>query len=162
MKVNLTFDLQNKDWIIDNSLIDPYDDYVDFYFSFRKDGDVNVEFDNLAFGYVVSQNEIPFGGEEFPRAGISYVASDQEYLETSRVFGFRPNRDYVVSAWVENAGDAFTEDLLLSIPIPNTPFASWSWNDESATWEPPFQPPNDGQLYEWDELNSTWTISVIN
>ena len=162
MKIKINFDVANKDWEMDSSGVDPYDDYVDFYFNFKENGQEEVVFDNLKFGYVVSLEDIPFGGEEYPRAGIQYISTDQLYIENSRVFGFRPNRQYKIEMWAENSGESFSETLLLDIPIPEQPYQSWSWDDDAAEWIPPFPPPDDGNMYKWNEETQGWDLFVID
>jgi hypothetical protein len=162
MKVKINFDTINKDWDIDTSMVDPYDDYVDFYFNFKQNGSEEVEFDNLKFGYAISFDGIPFGGEEYPKNTMQYIATDQTYLEISRVFGFRPNRTYYIDAWAENAGESFSEILPLEVPIPEQPYLSWTWNDDAAEWQPPFPPPDDGNMYQWIEETQSWTLVVID
>lgn len=161
MNIRLILDIENNDWILDDSKINPGDDYVDLYFAFRKDGDKKVVFDNLKFGFSVSIDGTILGSANYPNSGIEYVATDQDYLEVYRMFGFRPNRTYTVEAWAENALSSFSETLSITIPIPNQPYPSWSWNDSIAQWEPPFQPPDDGNMYSWNEATQSWDLVVI-
>lgn len=161
MKIKINFDVANKDWDLDESQIDPFDDYVDFYFNFRNAGSEQVEFNTLRFGYVVLDNEIPVGGEEFPRAGFEYLATDQLFLEVSRVFGFRPNRSYQIDLWAENNGESFSESIIFNIPIPEQPYPSWTWDDDTAEWIAPFPPPDDGNMYKWNESSQSWDLFVI-
>lgn len=158
--MKLILDLYNKDWIMEGEP-DPQYDYIDFYFAFTQDGQNYVEFDNLKFGYVILDQEDIMKWNSYPLSGITYVSTDQQHLEVDRVFGFRPNMTYFITAWAENAGDYFEEQMSFFVPIPESPYPSWSWNDDLAKWEPPFQPPQDGQLYEWDETNQTWNVAVL-
>jgi hypothetical protein len=161
MNIKLILDIANKDWVIDYSKIDPYDDYIDLYFSFVKDGENNVEFNNLRFGCSITDSEDNMlGSTSYPNDGIQYVQTDQEYLEVFRQFGFRPNREYRIDAWAENGDVSFSETLNIFIPIPHIPYLSWSWNDEIAEWQPPFQPPDDGNMYTWNELEQKWDIYI--
>ena len=38
------------------------------------------------------------------------------------------------------------------------PFQSWVFNEQSLTWEPPTQCPQDGKNYEWDEGSVSWIL----
>lgn len=38
-------------------------------------------------------------------------------------------------------------------------YASWSLNAITLQWEPPTPAPNDGHLYEWDELTLGWRLA---
>ena len=48
------------------------------------------------------------------------------------------------------AGINFTYDEVNDRFIPEQPYPSWSL-DGDGDWQPPFQPPNQDQYYEWDE-----------
>lgn len=162
MNINLILDIENKDWIIDDSAIDPLDDYIDLFFAFRKDGNSQVEFDNLRFGCsFLDSNNVQIGEVAYPNDGIEYVKTDQEYLEVFRLFGFRPNRTYTIDAWAENGGISFSEQIQISIPIPEIQYRSWTWNDDLAQWIPPFPPPDDENLYEWNELEQKWDLYIF-
>ena len=36
------------------------------------------------------------------------------------------------------------------------PYASWTLNNQSYTWEAPTPMPSDGKLYEWNEADLEW------
>lgn len=36
-------------------------------------------------------------------------------------------------------------------------FASWTFDEESCSFQPPVPKPEDGKLYFWDEANLTWS-----
>ena len=54
------------------------------------------------------------------------------------------------------AGIGFTYDATRDAFIPPQPFDSWVLNETSCLWEAPVPYPDDGNLYEWDEANTTW------
>ena len=54
------------------------------------------------------------------------------------------------------AGIGFKYDERLDAFIPPQPFASWSLNEDSCTWEPPIPYPTDGIIYQWDEEAGDW------
>jgi len=39
---------------------------------------------------------------------------------------------------------------------PPQPYASWSFDEQTATWSSPLPQPNDGKIYFWDESTLTW------
>lgn len=157
----LLFDPINKNWELKTKTIDPYSDYFDFYFSVNFENLNNIIFKNLSFGCSISGDKISYVAS-FPEKGISYIATDQEYLESFRVFGFRPNRTYEINAWAENDNNYFSKKLFFSIPTPEQPFSSWSWNDELAEWVPPFSPPDQENFYEWNEEKEDWDLVIID
>ena len=38
------------------------------------------------------------------------------------------------------------------------PFASWSLDEETCTWQPPVAYPSDGNRYKWDEPSISWIL----
>ena len=40
--------------------------------------------------------------------------------------------------------------------IPPQPFPSWTVSYETASWQAPVPYPEDGNDYQWDEINTTW------
>lgn len=47
--------------------------------------------------------------------------------------------------------------------VPPKPFISWVLDEESGAWNPPFEKPNDGKNYIWNEESLNWieTPSVL-
>lgn len=157
-KMRLIFDLNTNLWSYDVSDIDGYSESIDFYFSFKSDEDSYVEFDNLRFGYFITLDNNQIVNEEYPKGNVSYINSDQEYLEVSRVDGFRQNRTYQIEFWVENSGNRFFESAEFSIPLPPKPFNSWVWDDEKIEWIAPIAYPEDDQAYSWNEELQSWIL----
>jgi hypothetical protein len=159
--MHMIMDLKTDSWSYDISDLDGYSDYIDFYFSFKKEESTEIEFNNLSFGYfvVVEGNEIV--NEEYPKDNSKYIYTDQAYLEVSRVFGFRPNRSYYIEFWAEEDGVRFFNSVEFEMPLPPQPYPSWTWGDEEIQWIPPFPPPNDGNLYAWNEATQSWERRVI-
>ena len=54
------------------------------------------------------------------------------------------------------AGIGFTYDETRDAFIPPKPFNSWILNETTCLWEAPVAHPNDGNLYSWDEENTSW------
>ncbi|MBF9235580.1 hypothetical protein [Microvirga alba] len=54
------------------------------------------------------------------------------------------------------AGIGFTYDRQRDAFIPPQPFPSWLLDEESCTWQPPVEYPQDGGIYRWDEATRTW------
>jgi len=50
-------------------------------------------------------------------------------------------------------------DSTNNIFVDSKPFASWTLNVTTATWESPVAFPDDGQQYTWDENNQQWIES---
>lgn len=56
------------------------------------------------------------------------------------------------------AGIGYTYDEDRDAFIPPSPFASWTLDEATLSWEPPVPYPTDGQRYEWDEDTLTWVV----
>lgn len=54
------------------------------------------------------------------------------------------------------AGIGFTYDETRDAFISPKPYASWTLNETTCRWEAPVAHPNDGELYSWDEENTSW------
>lgn len=58
------------------------------------------------------------------------------------------------------AGIGFTYDSVNDAFIPQKPYPSWILNPVTCLWEPPVVMPNDGKLYSWNELTTSWELRV--
>jgi hypothetical protein len=56
------------------------------------------------------------------------------------------------------AGYGYVYDSRLDAFYLPQPFASWSLNETTFTWEPPIPMPIDNNSYGWDEKNKTWKV----
>lgn len=56
------------------------------------------------------------------------------------------------------AGIGYTYDEALDAFIPPKPYESWSLDQNTCTWNPPVEYPNDENSYVWDEESLGWKI----
>jgi hypothetical protein len=54
------------------------------------------------------------------------------------------------------AGVGYKYDPIRDAFIPPQPHNSWTLNETTCLWEPPFPAPVDGIEYDWDELTHSW------
>ena len=54
------------------------------------------------------------------------------------------------------AGIGFTYDHILDAFIPPKPFDSWELNEDTCLWQAPVSIPDDGKLYTWNEITTSW------
>ena len=54
------------------------------------------------------------------------------------------------------AGIGYTYDQANDVFYASQPFASWTLNNTSWTWEAPVAYPTDGKVYRWDETAKDW------
>jgi hypothetical protein len=57
------------------------------------------------------------------------------------------------------AGIGHTYDQANDVFYAAQPYASWTMNNQTWTWDPPIAYPNDGQFYSWDEAVKNWVSS---
>lgn len=100
---------------------------------------------------------------------IRVIVADQAFIDSGRV-GNPKN-------WIETsyntqegkhpegkplrknyAGIGFTYDKTRDAFIPPQDFPSWLLNEETATWKPPKEKPQDGKKYVWNENIKDWEV----
>lgn len=100
-------------------------------------------------------NLLDENGFEKESVGIQYLKNiygqNTNWAQTSYNGNFRkrfagPNDFY------DNQRDAF---------IPYCPFASWSLNEETCSYDPPIPYPNDDNTYLWNEANQSWDLFAV-
>ncbi len=78
---------------------------------------------------------------------IDGLPNKEQWIQTSYNNNIRKNYAGVGYSYDE-ARDAF---------IPPKPFDSWTLNEETCNWEAPTPYPDDGQMYNWDEIEG-WVL----
>ena len=58
------------------------------------------------------------------------------------------------------AGIGYVYNEELDAFIPPQPFASWTLNDSTYSWDAPVAYPEDGELYVWNESAGNWEIAT--
>ena len=81
------------------------------------------------------------------RAGI-YYDPETNQPSTNQLKAFRKNYASIGHMY-DKYRDAF---------IPQKEFNSWVLDEFSCTWIPPIAYPNDGLLYQWNELILNWEL----
>lgn len=107
--------------------------------------------------HVVHNNELlDENGVEQEQRGVDFLINwSNGYLawkQTSYNGTFRKNY----------AGIGYTYDPQRDAFIPPKPFPSWTLNEDTCLWEPPAPYPTDGNLYQWDEITTSWVIYVLD
>jgi hypothetical protein len=59
------------------------------------------------------------------------------------------------------AGIGFTYDRTKDVFYAPQPFASWTLNESTWTWEAPVAYPADGKFYQWDEAAKNWVEAAV-
>ena len=56
------------------------------------------------------------------------------------------------------AAVGYTYDQTRDAFIAPKPYASWILNEDTCLWEAPVAYPDDGEKYNWNEINQNWDI----
>lgn len=151
-KIIATDNFKTKNWQVEFE--DLAATFADLMIGFTDQAPV-IQFDNLKFSFKLTENGKTVSGKSYPPAGVKYVQTDQPYLAVERL-KLKPETDYVLDLWAENAGEQFEKQFEFSTPRPSQPFDSWTWNSEDKVWQAPTPRPNDGKSYTWDENSRSW------
>jgi len=69
-----------------------------------------------------------------------------------------PSEDQTQAFRGRYAGIGFYYDEDLDIFYPPQPYASWTLNAQTASWEPPVEYPEDENQYVWNEETTSWDL----
>ena len=69
-----------------------------------------------------------------------------------------PSADQTKALRGTYAGIGFYYDEDLDIFYPPQPYASWTLNAQTASWEPPVEYPEDENQYVWNEETTSWDL----
>ena len=88
---------------------------------------------------------------EVEQQGIDFCSElfGGTWVQASYNAGFRKN--------FASKGCAF--DVGRDAFIPPKPYASWTLNEETCTWNAPATYPSDGEHYFWDEGTQSWVLA---
>tara|TARA_Y100000310_G_scaffold37772_1_gene35424 strand:- start:1216 stop:1575 length:360 start_codon:yes stop_codon:yes gene_type:complete len=106
--------------------------------------------DNVVLRVIVVNNEvITENGEEKEQIGIDFLTNlygGGIWKQTSYNNNFRKNY----------AGIGYKYDQTRDAFIPPKPFPSWVLDEDICNWDAPVPYPDDGKMYDWDELTMSW------
>ena len=77
------------------------------------------------------------------RGGIHYT-NNTPSLDQSKAF----RKNY--------AGIGYYYDSIRDAFIPPKPYPSWILNEQTCLWQSPIPYPNDGKMYQWNEIIGNW------
>jgi hypothetical protein len=102
---------------------------------------------------VVSNNELlDANGQEREELGVAFCQKlfGGNWKQTSDNHNMR----------VRYAGIGYSYNAAIDAFVPPKPFASWTLNTETASWDPPTPMPTaEGKLYSWNEETTSWDES---
>jgi len=125
-------------------------------------GETNIiDFYDLKLNYELRQNDnIKLYGV-FPRPGVRYLKSNQEFVVVEHL-EFEMETDYELYLWAENNKESFETTATFTTPRPKQPHDSWLWEPDTRAWEPPIPKPDDVNEYEWNDETQSWDKIIIN
>ena len=102
---------------------------------------------------VIANDKAPgeFPESEAPGAAFCSSLLGGEWKQTSYNSNFR----------VRYAGVGYEYSSEHDAFIPPKPFDSWILNLETLDWYAPIEYPNDGKIYNWDEVTLSWIEIII-
>lgn len=128
------------------------------YFGFTDSDGLPVIFDDLSFGFQLkNENEI-LSEDSFPKEGMSYKSTDQEFLISAHLTDMKLGEPYKLFVWVVNAGVRWDQSFDVMLPRWKQPYPSWTWNESNDCWIAPIPYPTDGGIYVWDEDQMAWIM----
>lgn len=128
------------------------------YFGFTDSDGLPVVFENLSFGVSLQRSKDTLVAVSFPQEGIVYESTDQDFLVAVDLGVMRLGVEYLITAWVENAGQRWDASFDVTLPRWPQPYSSWVWFEQNDCWTAPIPYPNDGENYSWDETVRSWVL----
>jgi hypothetical protein len=107
--------------------------------------------ENIVTRVLVGNNNDPDEGYQWliDNLGGKWVKTSYNTIAGKHTLGGTPLRG-------NYAGIGFIYDEELDAFYAPKPFASWTLNTETFTWEAPKAYPTDGKFYTWDEEDQNW------
>ncbi len=104
-----------------------------------------IDENNIVLRVTVGDNDDPNGDEGY-RWLIDNLSGT--WIKTSYNGNIRKNY----------AGIGYTYDEERDAFIPPKPYESWLLNEDTCLWEPPITYPADGEMYTWNEEETSWVL----
>lgn len=138
---------------------------------FVDDGKLPVTFTKISFGMNIFLDEEEIGNYEYPPKDseevVSFEYTDQEIMPV--FFPIVPalaGRVYKIFVWAKNAGQFFSKEFKIMIPLPDSmnPSAK-GWDEEKLTYSHvvpfPTEFPEDGFYWSWNEETESWIQDLL-
>jgi hypothetical protein len=110
--LNIKFNLLSRVWDTEYTAVHPNTISLGFGFTSNT---IPVVFKDLSFGIIITNDNIVYY-TSYPKLGMVYTSTDQEFLEVTTVTGLMHNTTYNVKAWVDNYGTKSELDYSFTTP----------------------------------------------
>lgn len=152
--MKLIADVATNEWSLVSDVEEP--DGLVIYVGFTDLGNLPVAFDGLSYGVsVLDKGRVIFESDK-PLAGTVYESTDQQFLDYFLIPNVKAGFSYSVHVWAENAGIKWADDFSVTLPKPEQPYLSWSYDKVLGVWVAPKPHPDDDYVYSWDEESVSW------
>jgi len=133
-------DLTTGIWDFDiSSILEEYDPYLNIEVDFIDNGNSYVEFDKLSFGLIIKENNVVKHNSSFPPENVTYLSTDQDYLENYEIEDLKPDTEYHMTFWAINGGTKYEDYISIKTLRPPQPGSLWYWDDDSGSWIAPLE-----------------------
>jgi len=113
---------------------------------------------NIVTRVLVGDNNDPAGDEGYQwlldNLGGTWVKTSYNTVAGQHTNGGTPFRK-------NYAGIGYSYDESRDAFIPPKPFASWTLNEDTCTWNAPVAYPTDGEMYTWNEETTNWDLVSV-
>lgn len=148
-------DIGTKTWSFDKEYLSTD---IQIKFGFRNNGKLPVFFDQMTFGYSLTSDSKKISENSRPQPGMSYIFTDQDYIELFNIYQLIVGKKYTLEIWVKNGGDLWKESINFIPLFSPQPYPSWTLDEETRMWAPPISYPEDNNLYSWNEETQSWIL----
>lgn len=143
--MNIFYEISENKWSVEDT-----DNYKQIFLSVLKNKNNVINFEKIKIKLkIIKEEETLF--EEALGEDIEILSNDQPFLASFLCSNLKPNEEYMLYMSYNNNSDIF----MLKTPKPESPYASWLWNDQDKEWQPPIKKPEidltSGLDYYWDE-----------
>ena len=91
----------------------------------------------------------------FPTYGVAYDSCTSGSVFEKLGWPCTPETEYIISLWAEIADEKTEVSYTVISPRPEKPFASWTWDGTTKTWNAPIPRP-ENVVKEWNEELGQW------
>ena len=152
-EIATSFDVVTRTFSISTNLTSGY---CDIKAGVKRYGQT-IPFKNTSFGFTASTNGVEFDSKSWPPAGVTYVSTDQDILESARIT-WETDAVVTFNLWLDSRGTNYQTNLVVTVPRPTKPYPSLTWDGNG--WKPPVPCPDDGKRYTWNEDEQQWDLFV--
>lgn len=159
--LNTKYNIETNDWHVEYWDHEPNNHVIRMGMTDGSPVGTNIYFYGLSFGYDII--DVSSGTtvveRTYPMEGHTLVCSDQEYLEEDGIV-LKRNTQYRARFWACHREDTYETALEFITPNGVVNYQNFNYNAETNVYEPPTNPPDDGNVYIWNDTTGQWEAFV--